>query len=122
MTTSEGTPTGDLNRHLLEAVRSNDTIAVAKAISDGADVNTREPWWRRTPLHIAASNNNTEILGLLLRHGADARAKDRSLLTAQDTALAGHRTEAFVMLSNIPGPYDGVAPLHPSPTKGDRAR
>lgn len=63
----------------------------------GAKVNLREG--QRTPLHIAAAQGNREVVALLLRHGADVAAKDRSGQTALQVAAQSGKREIVDLLA-----------------------
>ncbi|MDQ6806764.1 MAG: ankyrin repeat domain-containing protein [Actinomycetota bacterium] len=60
---------------LVHAVERNSIDAVSLLIDLGFDVNAVN---RIAPLHEAAMRGNLEIIRLLLAHGADPRARDRS--------------------------------------------
>jgi ankyrin repeat protein len=45
-------------------------------LDSGALVDARRGNYRRTPLHWAAENGQTEIMRLLLEHGADTNVRD----------------------------------------------
>ena len=66
---------------LLQAIESNDPIAVEKYLEKGADVNVYGHD-RDIALYWAAWHNNKEFAQLLLRHGANANAKDKYVGTA----------------------------------------
>jgi ankyrin repeat protein len=59
---------------------------VREAIADGYDVNTREEWLDRPPLHAAALKNQVEIAVLLLERGANVHAMDAVGRTALHNA------------------------------------
>jgi hypothetical protein len=75
-----------LNMQLFAAVRRGATGDVKSILDTGwADVNARdEGGW--TPLMRAAADNNSEIVVLLLRYGADPRVKDAKGLTVRSLA------------------------------------
>lgn len=62
-------------------------------VSRGADVNAASEYGT-TPLMLAASNDNLSMTRLLLRNGADAKAKDADGDSAIDRAKAGSKVEA----------------------------
>ncbi len=59
---------------LIEALKKGDTAKIEQALKEGLKVN--RPLDGKTPLHIAASYNKTEMVGLLMDHGADPNAPD----------------------------------------------
>jgi ankyrin repeat protein len=67
-----------IGRHpdqLIRAAEKNSLEAVALLIELGFDVNTM---YRTAPLHEAAMRGNLAMIRLLLEHGADPNARDRS--------------------------------------------
>jgi uncharacterized protein len=70
----------------IEAVHSGDASEVQRFIDDGADVNApNEIGW--TPLMDAAGYNpDPDVIGILLKAGANARATNRDGETALDIA------------------------------------
>ncbi|MCP4659101.1 MAG: DUF3667 domain-containing protein [bacterium] len=58
---------------LLSAAEGNVVQVVEELLDEGADVNLT---LRRTPLHVASDKGHTEIVDLLLAHGADLNAQD----------------------------------------------
>ncbi len=64
------------NRALLEAAKDGNIAAVKQAITDGANVNTKDAdaW---TPLFFATGLRHKELVALLIAKGADVNAKDK---------------------------------------------
>ena len=52
----------------------------------------------QTALLIAALNNRTDVIRLLLQNGADVNKRDRSGVTPVHHAAVGNNTEALAML------------------------
>ena len=73
-----------------KAVAAGDEKAVAKLLTD-ADMQTRQG---QTPLHIAAVNNDVQMVKLLIKRGADTTLKDQFALTPSDTAALLGNTDA----------------------------
>lgn len=65
----------DPDRALLAAATRGDTATVARALAQGADVETRDAH-RRTPLLLAVTHDRVEAARLLLEHGASPDALD----------------------------------------------
>ena len=63
---------------------------VERIIDLGADVNIKNGN-KRTPLHVAAENNNFEALKILLENGADIHAKDIHQITPLDIVQKKNR-------------------------------
>ena len=61
------------------ALRSGDDAAALRAIEAGDDVNARHVRFAgdegRTPLHIAAAQNNVAMIAILIQKGADINAR-----------------------------------------------
>jgi glutaminase len=74
---------------LCTAANSGDESTVRQIIDVGIDVNQAD-YDLRTALHIAACENNYEIVRMLLEEGADILAKDRWGVTPYDEAV--HRS------------------------------
>jgi glutaminase len=66
----------------------NDIMTVRKMIRYGMDVNMKD-YDDRTPLHIACSNGNYEIVKILLAHNANPMIKDRWRQCALENAIQG---------------------------------
>jgi len=103
---------------LMSAVKSNDAKAVARLISQGADVNELDANGD-PPLIQAAYLGHTEIVELLLKAGADVTVVDPGMkATALHAAAYAGRTEAARLLVqygiaiNQQGPYNGYTALH----------
>ena len=70
-----GLATQDVNGDLIEAVRQNDSTRVEALIAKGANVNAS---WRygETPLFFACDRGFTQVVKVLLEHGAEVNIKD----------------------------------------------
>ncbi len=80
------------------AVFTGDLAAVKQALTEGADPNAKDPQSGSTMLSIAALMGHTEIVELLLEHGADVNAKSRDGSTALHTAAFLGRVETVKLL------------------------
>ena len=80
------------------AVFIGDLAAVKRALTDGADPNVQDPQSGSIMLSIAALMGHTEIVALLLEHGADVNAKSRDGGTALHAAAFLGRVEAVILL------------------------
>jgi ankyrin repeat protein len=103
---------------LMSAVKNNDAKAVARLISQGADVNELDANGD-PPLIQAAYLGHTEIVELLLKADADVTVVDPGMkATALHAAAYAGRTEAARLLVqagidiNKQGPYNGYTALH----------
>jgi ankyrin repeat protein len=64
--------------YALAAAAGRDNVEAARILlKKGADPNYREPILSRTPLHIAARENNVAVLSYLLQNKGDPNAKDK---------------------------------------------
>jgi uncharacterized protein len=110
---------------LMAAVVANDLEAAKAALAGGADVNERAPITGNfnnghTPLHVAAREGKTEIVGVLLKAGADVNAVEPTFMAVplHKSVYNGH-AEITRMLAASPGvnldfqgASNGYAPLH----------
>ncbi len=78
---------------LSEAAFTGDLEALRQALTDGADPNTKDPQSGSTLLATAALMGHTEVVGLLLEHGADVNARSRDGGTALHAAAFLGRAE-----------------------------
>lgn len=86
------------NERLWEAARAGDTVQIAAAIEQGADVNAKARY-DVTPLIFAASNGRLEAVKLLLARGADVNAQDSFYRArAIDMALTNGHTDVVMLL------------------------
>lgn len=72
---------------LLHAIHKRQAAAVRLLLERGADPNTRTD--SETALMMAAADSDPAMVELLLRHGADARARGRGGATALSIAVSG---------------------------------
>jgi hypothetical protein len=75
----------DLNQAILDYVRLKQVRAVAEAITQGANIDTKDTNGE-TPLIIAARNNDVNMVSLLLSLGASPTVRDNNGISAQQTA------------------------------------
>ena len=77
------------------------SVAKAKTVLEllkhGADVNAQDDVYR-TPLHLASSTWNSDIVQILLERGADVKAMDRRRLTPLHLASAVGAVETMQIL------------------------
>ena len=85
-------------QQLSTAAFTGDVAAMKQALTDGADPNTKDPQSGNTLLATAALMGHTEIVTLLLEHGADVNARNRDDGTALHAAAFFGRTETVKLL------------------------
>ncbi|RKU17885.1 hypothetical protein C6500_14875 [Candidatus Poribacteria bacterium] len=85
-------------QRLSKAAFTGDIAAMKQALTDGADPNTKDPQSGNTLLATAALMGHTEIVTLLLEHGADVNARNRDDGTALHIAAFFGRTETVKLL------------------------
>jgi ankyrin repeat protein len=85
------------NLKLVEACATGNLIEASEAIKNGADVNMADEYGR-TPLMIASYMTDELFVKLLIKAGADVKAKDKRGWTARDYALFGWRVEIAKLL------------------------
>lgn len=120
------------DQSLMAAVRRDDVAGVKAALDDGAIVDERLPVICHddddfTPLGLAAREGRVEIVRLLLRAGADARAVNGMMqgAAAHEAAYFGHADAIRTLAEAVPqnseiraavldaqGVYNGFTPLH----------
>lgn len=79
------------------AAGSNDLDAMLRMVEAGADVNLSD-YDQRTPLHVAASNDNSLVIQFLLTHSADRTKKDRWGRTPLEEAMRSESWKAVQLL------------------------
>ena len=80
---------GGATARLFNAIRAQDLAAVRAAIADGADVNSVSPHGA-TPLTAAAYKGAVELVGTLIRAGADVNKPDHDETPLMSAAGAGN--------------------------------
>jgi ankyrin repeat protein len=70
-----------IDQELVVAVRESNLPEVSRLLRAGADVNAKDNYYGRTPLHWVSENDHVQVVKELLDHGADVEAKDSSLCT-----------------------------------------
>ena len=85
-------------QELSGAAFTGNLTAMKQALADGADPNTMDPQSGSTLLATAALMGHTEIVALLLEHGADVNAKSRDGATALHTSAFLGRAETVKLL------------------------
>jgi ankyrin repeat protein len=69
-------PACDGTSPLTRAIRAKDIARVERTLKDGIDANKRLDRRQRTPLMLAALEGTPEIVGVLIRYGADVNSTD----------------------------------------------
>ncbi len=83
---------------LSEAVR-NDFLEVAELlINSGADPEKADPFFKRTPVFLAAANGNAGMIEMLCERDADPREPDINGVTSLDKAVLSGNNEAILLL------------------------
>ena len=85
-------------QHLSAAASTGDLAAMKRALAEGAAPNTRDPESGSTLLANAALMGRTEIVALLLEHGADINARSKDGGTALHAAAFLGRAETVKLL------------------------
>jgi ankyrin repeat protein len=112
-------------QRLMAAVTAGDAVGVARLLAEGAEVDERAPIVNgfndaHTPLLVAARDGHTEIVGLLLRAGADVNATEPTFgaVPLHKSVYNGH-VESTRLIAGHPGvdldfqgPTNGYTPLH----------
>lgn len=76
---------------LFQAIDKRDVELTKKLLSEGAEVNQVHKWLGITPLALAVQKCNTEIVKLLIAHGADVSAKQADVIGSSGMVeKAGH--------------------------------
>lgn len=88
----------DNEQKLINAAYDGNLDEVKRLVGLGIDVNTRNEFDDRTPLHEAACNGHTDICEFLLAKGADIEAKDIGGLTPLHDAARWEHTNTLKLL------------------------
>lgn len=84
-----------------KAVMQGDVETVQKLIDLGEDVNQKS--LGMTPVMFAARYNKVEVLSLLIRHGANLKAKSEQGFSVKKYAELSNATEALVIIETALG-------------------
>ena len=116
------------NTPLMLAAKIGDLPIVERLLAGGAHVdNAALNSERRTPLMVAITSNHSEVVALLLSHGASVTRKDYRGLTALDHAIATDRRlggERFVLMvsARFNPQFAGIPDVPPVETVSDEER
>jgi ankyrin repeat protein len=84
---------------LLQAIWKGDIFAVKELVEEGVDPNAQTKLGK-SPLHMAAKKEETEITSLLIAHGGNVNAGDQNGKTPlMEAASAGQSANAEILLS-----------------------
>jgi ankyrin repeat protein len=78
------------DKHMWEAVRKGDLVAIEQLLGQGADINSRNEQ-DLTPLMIACAEGNSVLTTFLLQKGADVNARHQYGVTALCLAALGEK-------------------------------
>ena len=82
-----------------EAAERGFIETVKQHLAAGTDVNAKnDPYGEMTPLHLAASQGQKEVVELLIEKGADVNAKLEGGRTPLDVAIVQNKTETADLL------------------------
>jgi len=87
-----------LNANLLLAAKKNNVQLIEPLIKKGANIETKDVDYGRTPLMIAAENGKTEAMSILLDMGANINARDDYGYTALTNAIMAQEMESIKLL------------------------
>jgi ankyrin repeat protein len=112
-------------QHLMAAVTAGDTVGTARLLSEGVAIDERFPIVNgfndaHTPLLVASRDGHTEIVGLLLRAGADVNATEPTFgaVPLHKAVYNGHIESTRIIAQwpgvdlDFQGPTNGYTPLH----------
>ncbi|CAM0874120.1 unnamed protein product [Alopecurus aequalis] len=107
-------PDSDGETPLHWAAYNGDRELAMLLLYKGADVGAANP--RGTPLHVAAARAHSDVVGVLLRHGADPNKVASCVFTPLVSSLAGGSLECMKLLiqagANVnAGGFSGATPL-----------
>ena len=109
---------------LHDAAEEGDVEAVKSLIAKGEKINEQNEEYKQTPLHIAVYNENSELVKVLIKAGADVNIKMKNGYTALHiAAFYGDKKSVSSLLRgkadvNAKGD-DGITPLHRAAEGGD---
>jgi ankyrin repeat protein len=84
---------------LIKATKKNDMAGVIAALEQGADIETREPLLRMTPLIIASTHGYTEIAMHLMEKGADVNATGKQGINPLIAAAMNGHADMVALLA-----------------------
>ena len=93
-------PTHSAYRPIHELVRSDDETAIQSLLADHPEALRQKDDAGLTPLHIAALQCNSHLVGLLIRSGAELEARDRANGTPLHLAAQHGCADIVVQLLN----------------------
>ncbi len=107
---------GGKGSKLLDCIQKNDISTVKWLIENGAPLEEGDET-EKTPLLLAASLGNVDIVKILLQKGANPSAKDNKDLTAVHLAIgrrSAHEVIPFLLRPPNPQQLDSISVLHNS--------
>jgi len=87
-----------LSEKIIKKSKDGDCYGVEKLIHQGADIEIKNKDGRMTPLILASYNGRTDVVRLLLEHGADTDAKDSNGWSALSRARQCNRRGVVSLL------------------------
>lgn len=109
---------------LHDAVEEGNLAEVKSLIAKGEDLNAQNSGYMQTPLQLAVYNENSDIVKVLIKAGADVNLKMKNGHTALHTAAFFGDTKSITFILRAKADVnaksnDGTTPLHRAAEGGD---